>query len=322
MLRRSFITGSAATALLSGSAAAALLSACAAPRAPEAGGAEALYPPLGKIVEAGGLKTHATDRGAGAGPPVILIHGASGNVRDWTFSIAPRLAKRRRVIAMDRPGFGYSERSSDPEAWRPERQAAQLRAAANAMGAEKPVLVGHSWGASVALAWALDAPDEVAGVVSVSGVTMPWGGLAPTVDALGLGSLIAAWYNRRITRTAETGGVDAFIARAFRPQSPPAGYLDYVGAPLALRQKTLDANGQDLANTNRGVASVAARYGELKAPIEIMHGDADWLLDVEQHGARFAEAAPDARLTALPGVGHMAHHAAPDVLERLIDRLA
>ncbi|QIE54004.1 alpha/beta hydrolase [Pikeienuella piscinae] len=314
MIRRGFILG----------AGAGLAAACAPAREPvvSATAAEAAYPPLGRLYGPDGRRVHATDDGRGDGAPVILIHGASGNVRDWTFDITRRLSTHRRVIAMDRPGFGYSEREGTEGAWRPEAQAAQLREAAREMGAERPVLVGHSWGASVALAWALDAPDDVSGVVSVSGVTMPWGGIAPIFDALGFGPLIAAAYNRRITRTAETGGVERFIARAFQPQDPPKGYLDYVGAPLALREKTLAANGQDLANTNRGVAALAARYGELKVPAEIMHGDADWLLDIEQHGVAFAAAAPNARLTPLPGIGHMAHHAREDVLSELIERVA
>lgn len=312
MKRRDFLYSAGAAALLAG---------CSAARATPDDQAEAKYPPLGRIVDGGLGRVHATDEGRGDGPPVILIHGASGNVRDWTFSITPRLSAKRRVVAMDRPGFGYSERRSD-EAWRSTVQAAQLRAAARAMGVEKPILVGHSWGASVALAWALDAPDEVSGVVAVSGVTMPWGGLAPVADALGFGSVIASYYNSRITRTAENGGVQRFINRAFRPQSPPSGYLDYVGAPLALREKTLNANGQDLANTNAAISEVARRYADLRTPVESMHGDADWLLDIDQHGVEFAEAAPGVRLTPLPRVGHMAHHAATDVLDELIDRLA
>ncbi len=309
IMRRSFVLAGASAAL----------AACVAPRAPVTDeAAEAEYPPLGRRFGPEGRRVHATDEGRGDGPPVILIHGASGNVRDWTFSIAPRLAASRRVIAMDRPGFGYSERSEGEQSWRPAAQAAQLREAAREMGAEKPILVGHSWGASVALAWALDAPDEVSGVVAVSGVTMPWGGVAPVFDALGFGPLIATAYNRRLVNTAESGGAERFIARAFRPQEPPAGYLDYVGAPLAVREKTLKANGADLANTNRGVGEIAARYGELRVPVVSLHGDADWLLGIRQHGAEFAEAT-GARFVPLPGVGHMAHHAATD---RLIDAVA
>lgn len=283
--------------------------------------AEAAYPPLGRLYGAPGARVHATDDGRGDGPPVILIHGASGNVRDFTFDIAPRLSTKRRTIAMDRPGFGYSDRSGE-DAWRPTAQAAQLRAAAAEMGAEKPIVVGHSWGAAVALAWALEAPEAVTGVVAVSGVTTPWGGLVPALDALGFGSLIAGMYTRRITRTAEEGGVERFIQRAFRPQTPPPGYLDYVGAPLALRGKTLDANAEDLANTNPGVRLIAPGYPDLTTPVEILHGDRDWLLDIDQHGVELAETLPNGRLTPLPGVGHMAHHARLDALTAAVDRLA
>ena len=315
MIRRTFLAGGAAAA------GAGVLAACAAPKATPAPTAEAAYPPIGKIVPTSLGAVHATDEGRGDGAPVILIHGASGNVRDWTFDITPRVAANRRVIAMDRPGFGYSERRGD-EAWRPAHQARQLREASKAMGVEKPVVVGHSWGASVALAWALEAPEDVSGVVSVSGVTMPWGGITPMLDALGFGSLIAGLYTRRITRTAEEGGVERFIQRAFRPQQPPSGYLDYVGAPLALRAKTLEANAEDLAKTNPAVAEISKGYGELNIPVEIMHGDADWLLDIDQHGVALANRLPNARLTPLPDVGHMAHHARIDALETILSRFA
>ena len=141
------------------------------------------YPPLGKLIDVNGRKVHATDQGSG-GPPVILLHGSNVNLRDWTYSLAGDLAKKRRVIAMDRPGYGYSERG--PEKWTPSMQAAQLRAAAHELGAERPIIVGHSWGAAVALAWALDAPQEVSGVVSVSGTSMPWGTAVDVLDGLGI----------------------------------------------------------------------------------------------------------------------------------------
>ena len=251
-----------------------------------------------------------------------MIHGASGNVRDFTFDLTGPLSQRYRAIAMDRPGFGYSTRSDQDGAWRPAAQAAQLRAAAREMGAEKPILVGHSWGASVALAWALDAPDDVAGVVAASGALMPWGTLANVANSLGFNNLIVGYYNRSMTRRAETGGIEDFINRAFRPQSPPPGYIDYIGGELAIREKTVQANGADLANTQTALRELSARYGDLRVPLEVMHGDRDWLLGYEQHALGVAQAAPTARLTRLPGVGHMAHHARPDVLAEAIARIA
>jgi len=318
MLRRNFIIGAGATGAVAACAA-------APSNAPSLNAvsqdlAEQKYPPLGRIYQVGDQKVHATDQGAGR--PVIMIHGASGNVRDFTFDLTGPLSKEYRAIAMDRPGFGYSTRSDEPGSWRPATQAAQLRAAARQMGVEKPILVGHSWGASVALAWALDAPDDVAGVVAASGAMMPWGTLANVANSLGVNNLIVGYYNRSMTRRAETGGIEDFINRAFRPQSPPSGYIDYIGGELAVRAKTVRANGDDLANTQTALRELSARYADLNTPLEVMHGDRDWLLGFDQHAAGVAAAAPNVRVSRLPGVGHMAHHARPDVLREAIARIA
>ncbi len=315
MRRRTFVGGLGASAGL------ATLAACGAPRIATLADdqAERGYPPIGRLIDVGGVAVHATDAGR-AGPPLILIHGANVNLRDWTFQLAPRLARDNRVIAMDRPGFGYSARIGS--GWTPSRQAALLRAAANQMGAERPIVVGHSWGAMVALAWALDAPDEVTGVVNVSGATMPWGPAADILDALGVNEWGVEYYAARLARRAEEGAIDDFVARAFRPQSPPRGYLDYVGAPLSLRASTIAANNEDLSQIQAALNDLSPRYPTLSVPVEIVHGTEDWLLSVGRHAEALAEALPNARVSIAEGVGHMAHHARPDLLERAIARLS
>ncbi len=282
--------------------------------------AERAFPPLGRNVEVDGLPVHVLERGEGNGPPVILIHGASVNLRDWSFSLMDRLAQGgRRVIAMDRPGFGYSKRG--PGKWPPARQAAHLRAAALKMGVERPIVVGHSWGGAVALAWGLDFPQDVTGIVPVSGATMPWGAGATVFQTLGIGRLGVDYYQARLSREAGEGSIEAFVSRAFRPQSPPPGYIDYVGAPLSLRADTLEANGQDLASLHLGLRDMAPRYPQMGVPVEVVHGERDWLLGVDQHVREFASLVPDATVAVAPGVGHMAHHARPDLLEAAIARL-
>lgn len=311
MLRRMF--------LASGSAA--VVCACTSSPANDqsARDAEARYPPIGHLIPVDGLTVHATDQGTG-GLPVILIHGASVNLRDWTFSLSERLARQRRVVAMDRPGFGYSSR--DNGNWPPARQARQLRLAAHEIGIRHAIVVGHSWGAMVALAWALDAPDEVAGVVTVSGVTMPWGIGVEILSALGIGKLAVDWYMSSLARNASDGAVESFAYRAFRPQTPPAGYLEYVGAPLSLRASTMAANTADLSHVQDALTGLSDRYPRLAVPVEIVHGDHDRLLDVNQHAMAFAERLPIANVQIAQGVGHMAHHARPDLLEIAIDRIA
>ena len=286
--------------------------------------AERAFPPLGRIVEVDGLPVHVLERGQGKGPPVILIHGASVNLRDWSFSLMDRLARGgpwggRRVIAMDRPGFGYSKRG--PGRWSPARQAAHLRQAAVALGVEKPIVVGHSWGGAVAVAWGLDFPQDVTGVVPVSGATMPWGAGATVFQTLGLGRIGVDYYQANLSRRAEEGSVESFVARAFRPQQPPPGYIEYVGAPLSLRAATLEANAQDLASLHLGLRDMAPRYPDMRVPVEVVHGELDWLLGVDQHVTEFAASLADVNTAVAEGVGHMAHHARPDLLEAAIERL-
>jgi len=316
MRRRRFL---AATAALGTVAATAACSGRVASPLPDEV-AERAFPPIGRIVEVDGLPVHAFEKGDGDGPPVILLHGASVNLRDWSFDLMDRLAQGRRVIAMDRPGFGYSGRG--PGAWPPQKQAAHLRAAARQLGAEKPIVVGHSWGGAVAVAWGLDFPEDVTGVVPVSGATMPWGGAATVFQTLGVGRLGVDYYQAKLSREAEEGSVEAFVARAFRPQVPPPGYVDYVGAPLSLRAATLEANAQDLASLHLALRKMAPRYPDMAVPVESVHGERDWLLGPDQHVREFAALVPDINTAVAPGVGHMAHHARPDLLIAAIERLS
>lgn len=308
MTRRGLLVGSAILAALGG---------CAPAVPPEV--AEASHPPIGRFVTVAGLRVHAWDRGTGA--PVVLIHGASGNLRDWTFSLAPRIAQTHRVIAFDRPGFGYTDRPAD-RGWDPAMQARILADAARALGVVRPVVVGHSWGAAVAMAWAVADPRAVAGVVAVSGATMPWSGGVSILRALGIQALAINAYTEYLKASADAGGIDRFIARAFRPQTPPPGYAAYVGGPLALRETTLRANAMDIERLNDGLGAIAPRYPGLPVPVEVLHGDQDPLLRAGQHAVALARSVPQSRLTVLPGVGHMAHHAAPEVLLAAIDRIA
>jgi len=287
-------------------------------RTPDLSGVTQRWPPEGRFVEAEGYRIHAWDRGAGR--PVIMLHGASGNLRDWTWDIAPELAKRYRAIAFDRPGLGYSERpkigGGDPAV-----QARLLRTAAQRLGAERPILVGHSWGAALAMAWALQAPDQVAGVVTVSGAVMPWSDRPMLAELIGLDQLLIGFYFNYLQSSANDGGIERFVERIFRPQKPPPGYVEHVGGPLSLREEVLQANKDDIRTLNKALRRQAPRYGDLAVPVEVLSGTEDFIIDPQRQPIPFADVLPDAKLELLQGVGHMAHHVAPDRLYAAIDRI-
>ena len=279
------------------------------------------YPPTGQFVDLGAIRVHAHVSGPDDAPAVILVHGASGNLRDFTFDLVPRLAERYRVVAFDRPGLGHTP-VLDREGESPAEQAALLDAAAHALGIERAVIVGHSYGGAVAMAWALEHPERAAGIVSLAGATMPWPG--------GLG----AWYSIASSRVggatvvplvstfATKSLAQSSIQSIFAPQDPPDGYAAHIGIGLSLRPHSLRANARQLNTLKPHITAMAARYPDLEVPVEVVHGTADTLVPVRIHGARMVEIIPGAELTRLEGVGHMPHHARPDEAIAAIDRVA
>jgi len=133
--------------------------------------AERQQPPRGRFLDLDGVRLHYLERGDGA--PIVLLHGNGTMIEDWEISgVLDLAAERHRVIAFDRPGFGYSARPRR-RIWTPAEQAELLSQALKRLGVNRPVVVGHSWGTLVALSLALDHPDEVRGLVLLSGYYFP-----------------------------------------------------------------------------------------------------------------------------------------------------
>lgn len=289
--------------------------------------AERGWPPEGQILDIAGREVHAVV--TGAGPDVVLIHGASGSTRDFTFGFADLLARDYRVIVLDRPGLGYSgrlaevyERPFAGAAESPAEQAAILRAAALQLGAEQPIVLGHSYGGAVALAWALDHPEGLAGVVNLSGASMPWpGGLGALYSITGT-SVGGAIVPPLITAFAPGRSMEDTIAAVFAPNPAPEGYAEHFGPLLSLRRETLRANARQVNGLRPHIVEMSERYGEITVPVEIVHGARDTIVPPAIHSERLVELIPGAQLTILADVGHMPHHIAPAEVIAAVDRIA
>ena len=281
--------------------------------------AEASHPPEGRIVDLGGVNVHAVVMGNG--PAVVLIHGASGNSRDMTFSLAPRLADRYRVIVFDRPGLGYTDRINETGA-SITQQADLLARAAGELGADRPIVMGQSYGGAVALAWAVHFPKSIAALVPVAAASNPWDTPLDPFYRVTSSRLGSAFVVPMLTAFVSDDRIDQTLESIFAPQGVPDGYGDYVGAGLTLRRKSLRANADQRASILPEIEALHARYGEISIPTEIVHGTADTTVGLEIHSEKLVRQIPGAVLTRLEGIGHMPHHAAEDQIVAAIDRAA
>ena len=147
--------------------------------------AERDNPPTGRFLKVNGVRVHYVERGAG--DPIVLLHGNGSMIQDFESSgLMDLAAKDYRVIVFDRPGFGHSSRPRSV-LWTPDAQAELMHVALAQLGVSNAVVLGHSWGASVAVAMALKYPGLVRGLVLGSGYYYPT--LRPDVALMAAPSL-------------------------------------------------------------------------------------------------------------------------------------
>ncbi len=281
------------------------------------GWAEDKFPPLGEFITVEGVRLHYVRKGKGN--PAVLIHGASGNLRDWTFGPFSQIAKTNDTIAFDRPGFGYSERPYGADD--PAVQARLLKLATSMLGFNRPLVVGHSLGGSVALSWGLLNPVDVAGILVISAPSHDWPEPDWPLYKFITRPLIGPVASEIIPYIGAKKRVDNAVRKIFGPQTAPDGYLEYLGAELALRPKTIRANAADVISLRGHIDDMMPHYNNLVMPIEIIHGDQDATVPVHIHSDRLAKTIPHANYTRIEGMGHMPHHFAKKEMLAAITRL-
>lgn len=265
---------------------------------------EAAFPPLGVLLDVDGVKLHALARGAG--PDIVLIHGASGNLRDL-LPLMDLLAPSYRVTAFDRPSLGWSD--PIPNGSSLQAQALHLAKGAAQLGITNPIVLGQSYGGSVALAWALNAPLKPRALVLVSSPSLPWpGSLDVTYQ------ILDTWPGKHlviplVTAFFPDSYINSIVTDIFKPDAAPADYLSYVGAGLSLRRQALASNADQVNSLLEEITPQSMRYGELTLPIELIHGTADTIVPITIHSLPLSKRLPNAHLTVVEGAGHMPHHA-------------
>ena len=276
---------------------------------------ERAHPPRGRFVNSDGWRQHVVELGAAAGTPVVLLHGAGCNLEDMRLALGERLAVRHRVILIDRAGLGWSRRQVWHDSRRsssPAYQAAVLHDVFDRLGIERAIVVGHSWGGTLAATFALDRPERVAALVLLAPPLYPLSRGMTWLYAL-FATPLAGWlYAHTLALPLGLPFIGLGLGSAFLPQLPPRGYIGRTAALLLLRPATFFANARDVADLKANLEIQAVRYSALAAPTVVMTGTRDMVVAPRRHAFVFAEAVRSAKLVVLPGVGHMLHHAAAE----------
>ncbi len=280
--------------------------------------AEQENPPKGQFVDVDGVRLHYIEKGSGL--PLVMLHGNGILANDFDPSgLLDEAAGKYRVIAFDRPGYGYSERPRTT-VWTPAAQAKLLHKALQQMGVEQPIVLGHSWGTLVALSMALDFPEDVRGLVLLSGYYYPSLRLDAPVSSPPAIPIIGDLL--RFTLAPLIGRLiwPALVKRIFSP-APVSEHFRDLPVWMMLRPSQLRASAAESALMVPSALVLSRRYGELKMPVMIVAGNEDKVASSGHNAGRLHDALPHSSLRLAPGQGHMLHYGDPDDIVCGIDAM-
>jgi pimeloyl-ACP methyl ester carboxylesterase len=263
--------------------------------------AEEEVPMDGRIVEAGPYLLHVTEQGEGR--PLLLIHGLGAQLRSFAKEMVDDLARDHRVIRVDRPGSGYSPPLPSGSQHLAD-QADAIAALIDALGLERPLLVGHSLGGALSLHVAARHPEKVGGLALICPATQPVESVPDVFKGLMVPMPLVGLVTRTIAVPLGLATRDQVLEEVFAPEPLPNDYLTAGGGALALRPSNIAAACGDLQLAQTDAEEMVSSYSDLNLPVAILYAREDNLLDYRVHGERTARQIPGAKLTLVDG-GHM-----------------
>lgn len=280
---------------------------------------EKALPPMGNFIEIDGARIHYVERGEG--PTLLLVHGLGGQLQNYTHSLTERLGGFH-VVAMDRPGSGYSDRHEDADA-RLTRQAKFVADFIAAKGLTRPLLVGHSLGGAVALATALDYPERISGLALLAPLTHHQTEPPPIFRGLAIASpfmrRLVAW---TLAAPASIRNRVVVLSTVFGPNAAPRDFATRGGSLLGLRPRSFYATSTDFMAINHDLPTQESRYGELFMPVGILFGTGDRILDHRRNGEGMSAKVKGLDLELVEGLGHMVQISEPDRTALFLRRIA
>lgn len=282
--------------------------------------AERAVPPGGKFLELGGHRIHYVE--SGEGRPILFLHGLGGQLHHFKQPLFPELEKEFHLVALDRPGSGYSSRPGEFDGSLTEQADLVARFIA-ALGLQRPLVVGHSFGGAVALTLALNHAETISGLALLSPLTHLEDELRPEFRSLYVRSPLlrhlmaqTMWVPTSLKYAPQT------LAFVFGPQEPTKDYGTAGGGLAGLRPSHVYATSADLVAIERDLGGIEARYEEIDMPVGVLFGTADRVIDYRANGEALVGRIRALDLELVEGLGHMPQFIAPARVAAFVRRIA
>jgi pimeloyl-ACP methyl ester carboxylesterase len=270
---------------------------------------------FGQFITVEELRFHYVSRGSGR--PVVFIHGNPGSHHDFSNQVLDGLAENYRTVFIDRPGHGLSERGE--RSLNVEDQARLLCDVLKRISVERPIIVGHSWGGAVALAMALEAQEELAGLVLLAPAAFPgdspgWWTTLPNFPLLG------SVFLKTLTPLIGSRIVRSSLTEAYYPQQIQDDYLK-AAETLWTKPSRIKACASDDRSLERSLELLSPRYVEIQLPVVIVTGDTDRVVNPEKNAQCLAHSISGAHLIRLTNTGHQLPQTRPQTVIEAIEMI-
>lgn len=267
--------------------------------------AEQKCPPSGKFIDVDGNRIHYVETGEGR--PIVFLHGLGAQLCHFSGPLFAEFGPGYRLVALDRPGSGYSRRAWGASGGLSE-QAGVVRRFIEELGIERPLIVGHSLGGAIALALAIEHPEAIAGIALLSPLTHMESALRPEFKALYMPSRLMRWIvSNTIAIPRSFKFAEATLDFIFSPQRVTPDYLIEGGGWIGLRPSHFYASSTDFTAIPEELGRIQAHYGEIDMPAGILFGTADRIIAFAEHGAPMPALIRNLDFEMVEGLGHMPH---------------
>jgi pimeloyl-ACP methyl ester carboxylesterase len=251
-------------------------------------------------------------REAGSGPPVLLLHGWPTSSFLWREVMKP-IARRNRVLALDLPAFGESDKPLE-ESYGFDFFESAIDGFLESLGIDQVAIGGHDVGGPIALHWALKRPERVTKVALLNTLVYP------EFSEAVLQFIHACSTPEIREQLTSPAGLEAAIRLGVADDSKlDRGVFDAVSAPFASEEARLALAKAGIGLEPAGFEEIARRLPSLEVPLRVVYGEQDRILpDVAETMARVKHDVPHAEVTAMPACGHFLQEEEPEEIGELL----